>query len=158
MRLDWDTALTPTDVRQSWGDFIQHHANWSWWTTLTFKMPVSKRTAAADFRAWMQLIAREVVRGHFGVAWAVEAHSSAGHHVHALVALPAGSAATAEDLLTLLRRASRRAGRIDLRAYEAGGAAPWYVAKSSACEISVTCPRTHRCKRHGCTQGRWSLP
>lgn len=150
------------------GEFLESHAPWTHFVTLTVRRSVEEGEAFQLARRWTEIVARTIVRGHFDVAIGVEAGKLLGRiHAHLVIAIRPGS--------TLDERAARQAwlslspsvGIIEILPYASRGGQhafngsgrprghAEYVLKADRANVRVACPRDRTTCRHRCREGAW---
>jgi hypothetical protein len=132
--------------KQAAGTFINAHANWAWWGTLTYRGDVPARCAQRDVRRYADAVAR-VCGAHVRVAYAVEQQERGVPHFHFLLAFGSG----VNPLPPSVGEKLWRNGHAQVEEFDPTRGAAWYVAKGGDWDLINGCHRPPRCRRwRGC--------
>lgn len=153
-----DTRRQPRALQHAAGDFIAGYAPWTYYATLTFKNYVGSWQAQSALKTWSRQLAREHVRTHVKLAYAMEQTKGAGiWHYHLLFDAPVEYETDVpvgvfdREIADLQwKAASPMGGFTRFEKFEPSGAAPYYLTKTASYDVGMVCPRIlSRCRRGG---------
>jgi hypothetical protein len=158
-----DTARQSHPLRQAAGELIAGYASWTYYATLTFKDFLPQWQATAALKSWSRWLAREHIRAHVKLAYAMEQTKGAGiWHYHVLLDAPVEHETDVpmgvfdRDVAHAKWQASSHAGGFTrFERFEQGGGAANYLSKTASYDLGLLCPRIKSaCRRGGrCPDG-----
>lgn len=128
--------------------FVRDLAPWGWFITLTFGEDVSVEHARWALRAWVRVIARDVVHGHVKIAFSLERTSWDRLHIHVLLHCLENPRLFRPRLArSIWRSRSKSAGITRFNRYRPEEHGAEYVVKEGEWDAVVVCSRKPRCRR-----------
>lgn len=136
------------NARAAEARFVRDLAPWDWFITLTFNDDVSIEHARWALRAWVRVIARDVVHGHITIAWGFERTSWDRLHIHLVLHCMENRRLFRPRLARAIwRSGSKSAGITRFNRYRIEEHGAEYVVKDGEWDAIVVCSRKPRCRR-----------
>jgi hypothetical protein len=139
---------------QASGDFVHRFSDWALFGTLTFTIDVSPMNARLTLKRWAWSLARNHLRAHFRLAYAMELTAVGVPHFHVLIGPPVSAAQHGHPLCPDRAACCWRAGFTRMERFQKRRGAAFYLVKTEGWDVGTVCPRGSQCRRTRCLFGR----